>query len=448
MIGRLLAEFAVSSRETALPDDVATAATRAIVDWHAATIVGSRAEPTRILREAFGGPNRATGAHLVPSGPRIDPVQAALINGSAAHAAELDDIFRHGLYHPGAPTIAAALAVAQHRQISGRELLQAVAVGYEIGDRVAAALQPAHYVYWHTTGTVGAIGAAAAAAEAQALGIDAFTHALTTSATMAAGLQQAFRSDAMSKPLHAGQAAANGVTAAIAAAHGLTGARDVFEGPVGLGAAMSEDVDWESAISILGEPWAITETTVKRHSCCGHTFAAVDAALELRAAGVTPSSTDHILVRTYSTAITVAGNADPSSVYEAKFSLAFCVAAAMVEGTVGPGVFTDGRLADPSIRALMDRIVVEPDPEFDADFPGRRRARVIVTTRDGSRHTVVRNTRRGDPDDPLTDAELRAKFEDLTVPVIGEQEAHDLATRLWNLRDVNDVNELGGPTWR
>ncbi|WP_396449577.1 MmgE/PrpD family protein [Actinomadura sp.] len=443
MIVKDFAAFAVASRGGPLPDEVYDAATRALVDWYSATLAGSGMPPAEILRRALG--DSPGSARLIPDGRPADPRAAALINGTASHTAELDDIFRDGIYHPGSPTVAAALAAAQRIGASGERLLRAIAVGYEIGDRIAAAMQPAHYAYWHTTGTVGTLGAAAAVAELLELDTERFAHAVATAATNAAGLQQAFRSDAMSKPLHAGHAAEAGLVAAFAAAEGFTGALDILEGPVGLGAAMSDAPDWESAVGRLGRPWAVTQATVKNHSCCGHTFAVVDAGLELRAGGLDVQAISSVDVETYTTATKVAGYTDPQSAFEAKFSIVYCLAAALRLGTVRLAAFTPESLADPELRALMSRVTVRASDEFEKDFPGKRRARVTVHLADGTSVTRARDTRKGDPDDPLTDAELRDKFDDLAVPVIGEEAARSLGDALWAARSAADVRDAFGP---
>jgi 2-methylcitrate dehydratase PrpD len=439
------AAFALRQRGARLPDEIYAAATRATVDWFGATVAGSAMPPAQILRSALSFAEGTGTALLVPSGIRMDLRSAALVNATASHTAEMDDIFREGIYHPGSPTIGAALAAAQHLGASGERFLRAVAIGYEIGDRIAAALQPAHYTYWHTTGTVGTIGAAAAVAELLELDADPYAHALATATTMAAGLQQAFRSDAMSKPLHAGHAADAGLLAALAAGHGYTGALDILEGEVGLGAAMSEDVDWSAAVADLAAPWAITQATVKNHSCCGHTFAGVDAALELRAEGLDVQAIERVTVQTYTTATKVAGYASPTTAFEAKFSLRYCVAAALFLGGVRLAAFTPERLADPQLRSLMDRVTVEADPEFDVDFPARRRARVTVAFHDGTTASSLRNTRKGDPDDPLTDSELREKFDDLVVPLMGPLQARHLSESLWRIVHLTDMRELAPP---
>lgn len=418
------------------------AAVRAVVDWFAATVAGSSMPPALALRAALmdgeGGKSR-----LVPDGARAGCRTAALVNATASHTVEMDDIFRDGIYHPGAPTVSAALAVADQISASGPVFLRAVAVGYEVGDRISAAVNPAHYRYWHTTGTIGTLGAAAAVADLLELADRQFAHALASAATMAAGLQQAFRSDAMSKPLHAGHAAEAGVLAALAASKGFTGALDVLDGPVGFGAAMADHPDWAAVADAIGsEPLGITQPTLKNHACCGHTFAAVDAALELRARGIHSGDVEGIAVDTYTTATTVAGIPEPSSAFEAKFSTAYCVAAALRTGSVRLRTFEEPALSDPETRRLTALVTLQADPAMEAGFPGRREARVTVRLRSGETVVAERHTRKGDPDDPLSDAELREKFDDLAVGPLGAEGARRLAEALWSLDGLPSVADL------
>jgi 2-methylcitrate dehydratase PrpD len=440
---RAFAEWAVARRGEPLGDEVQHGATRALVDWYAATVPGSEMEPARILRSALSFALGEGTAGLVPDGVRTDPRTAALVNGTASHTAELDDIFRDGIYHPGSPTVAAALALAEHLRSSGEELLRAIAIGYEISSRVSAAVQPAHYTYWHTTGTVGTLGAAAAAGELLGLDAPQLAHALANATTMAAGLQQAFRSDAMSKPLHAGHAAEAGLLAALTARDGFTGAPDILEGDAGFGAAMSADVDWDAAVAALGRtPWAVCQPTVKFHACCGHTFAAIDAALQLRSEGLDADRIESIDVTTYSVALKVAGNPDPHTAFEAKFSLAYTVAAALLFGKVRLEAFTDERLDDARQRALLEKVRVHASPEFDALVPGQRCAHLEVRLDDGTVVERLRTTRKGDPDDPLTDEELREKYDELVGGVVGADRAARFGEALWKVAAAPDVRAV------
>lgn len=205
---------------------------------------------------------------------------------------------------------------------------------------------------------------------------------------------------------------------------------------------MAGSPDWDLATKDLGRPWAITQATVKNHSCCGHTFAAVDAALALRRQGLSPQDVSQIEVATYGTATKVAGNPDPRTAFEAKFSTAYCVAAALSLGSVRLRAFEEERLSDPLLRDLVQKTTLSVDPQYDASFPRQRAARVRVVDRAGQVHEHARSTRKGDPDDPLTDEELREKFDDLTFPVLGESSASTLGRSLWSLAKLDDVRSL------
>src|SRR3954454_5661262 len=241
------AAWAARFRGQPIPPQVVHHARRALIDWHAALYPGAVLAPATLLEKALAG-DLDRGEARLALGRKATARAAALLNATPAHNAEGDDNFRGGIYHPGAPTIAAAHALAFDR--SG--LLRAVITGYEISTRIGAAMGRAHYRYWHNTGTIGCFGAAAGAAEALGLDASRFAHALATAATFSAGLQQAFRMDSMSKPLHAGHAAEAGVLAALAAREGVTGSLDVLEGDAGYGKAMgygeNAGPDWEQAV--------------------------------------------------------------------------------------------------------------------------------------------------------------------------------------------------------
>lgn len=432
-----LAAYGARDAARPLPADVLHHAKRAVIDWFAALYPGTRAAPARQLVDAHAG-QLGVGRSSLP-GHRATAFAelAAWINGSASHAVEFDDIFKDAVYHPGCPTIAAALAVAEERGLSGEQLLRAVIVGYEISTRIGAAVQPSHYRFFHTTGTAGSFGGAAAAATLFAPA-DSGTlgHALATVGTFASGLQQAFRSDSMTKPLHAGHAASTGVGCARAAAHGVTGALDILEGDAGFGAAMSSGANWRIATDGLGERYNVTAITQKNHGCCGHAFAAIDAVLELRRQGLDASSLQSLEIATYKPALDVAGNPDPRTAAEAKFSLPYVCAHALVHGSVRLDAFGDDRLADASLRALMTRMQLRADPTLTATFPGQRAARVIATTTNGRRLEYFAPHRRGDPEAPLTDAEIDDKFDELVTPVLGEHRTRVLRDQLWRIETL------------
>lgn len=443
MLVHTLSDYAVAMHTEALPGDVIHAAKRCAIDWFSAVIPGGVISPATLLIEALDEDIENGDAVLFPSGRRTTMRTAALINGTAAHTVEFDDIYRDAVYHPGAPVIAAALAAAQSRHKAGEYFLRGVIAGYEISTRIGVAVTPAHYEYWHTTGTVGTFGAAAAVAVILGLDSERTAHALANAATMAAGLQQAFRSDAMSKPLHAGRAAETGVLVALAAEKGVTGAKDILEGQRGFGAAMSKEPDWDMAFADLGSTYNITRTTQKNHGACGHTFAAVDGVIALRAQhGLTPANIKRIVVGTYSKALEVTGNSHPTTAFEAKFSLPYCVSVGLLAGQVRLDAFSPTRLKDTTIRDLISRVELRVDPEADAAFPVHRAATVEVETVDGNTYRHSAPTRKGDPDNPLTDEELIAKHRELAVPVIGDYATESLLTMLQRLDELEDLARL------
>ena len=427
------AEFALTFRTQPIPADALHHAKRAVIDWHAALLPGAVTAPATLLEKALAQDLDRGGARLA-LGRKATARTAALINASAAHTMEVDDIYRDAIYHPGAPTIAAALAVAQECGASGEAFLRGVIVGYEISTRIGAAMGRAHYRYWHNTGTIGSFGAAAAAAAIYGLDAKRYAHALATVATFAAGLQQAFRMDSMSKPLHAGHAAEAGMLAALAAREGVTGSLDVIEGEAGFGRAMSDGPDWDKATATLGREFHITRMTFKNHACCGHTFAAIDGALELqRRLGVKAEDIARVAVGTYRPALEVAGYENPTTPAEARFSLKYVVATALTHGSVRLAAFEPARRDDPATRALMAKIELTVDAELDAAFPRQRAARIAIETRDGRHGEFLQPTRKGDPDQPLSDSELEEKFMELAAPVQGAAAARALVARLWTL---------------
>jgi 2-methylcitrate dehydratase PrpD len=445
MILRQLAGFVGELRTRELPSDVMHAAARCVVDWMAATIPGGVQPPATLFSIALGSEVGTGVAALIPSGQKAGARAAALINGCAAHTIEFDDIYRDALYHPGAPTISAALAIAQERHASGDLFLRSVIAGYELSTRIGVVVQPTHYNFWHTTGTVGTFGAAAAAATVLGLNSEGCAHALATSGTLAAGLQQAFRSDSMSKPLHSGHAAETGLMAALAAEQGVTGTLDILEGPRGFGAAMSNNPDFSATLGDV-DAFNIRHMTFKNYSACGHTFAAIDAARELRSRyDLLPSNIEHIEIATYAKALEVAGNRDPHTVFEAQFSLPYCVGVALTTGSARLEAFTRERLQDPVVRSLMTRTQLSVDPQADSVYPGQRAATVTVRTTDGRALRFHAPTRKGDPDNPLSDAELSDKFMELVAPITGTTTARDLLAVLWNIHSHSDLAALPLP---
>ena len=436
MLLEKIADYAIKEQTSQLPAEVVHHAKRAVIDWYAALLPGSIVTPATLLEQALAE-DLDRGRARLASRRRATLRAAALINGAASHAVEFDDIYRDAGYHPGSPTISAALAAAQAQCVSGEIFLRGVIVGYEVSTRIGEAVMPSHYRYWHTTGTVGSFGAAAAVATILGCTREQFVHALGTVGTFASGLQQAFRSQAMTKPLHGGHAAEVGALAAMAAAKGVTGAPDILEGEVGFGAAMSEDPDWSKATRGLGEDYHIVHMTFKNHGCCGHTFPSIDGALLLKERHqLQYRDIKKIRIATYKAGLDIIDNATPEGEYQAKFSLQYVVAHALVHGSVRLNAFLPERLDDADVRALMRKVECVADAKLSKGYPTQRAAQVEIEMADGRTYTHFQPTRKGDPEMPLTDEELNDKFIELAVPVLGEAPSRALLSELWMLETL------------
>jgi 2-methylcitrate dehydratase PrpD len=403
-------------------------ARRALLDWHGALIAGSDSEAALRLRNAYSEEFGVGNCAIAGSDRKVFTRAAAFLNGTISHIAEFDDIFRDGAYHPACPTISAAFALAQARNASVSDLLAAIIVGYEVSTRIAKAIQPSHYRYFHTTGTAGVFGSTAACAHLLRLNASQVCDALATAGTFASGLQQAFRSDSMTKPMHAGHAAEVGLNAALLAQAGMTGTPDLLEGDAGFGAALCENPRWGELFKDLGATWNIEQMTFKNHGCCGHNFPAIDAvAFLLEKHAIAVSQIKAIRVGGYKATTEVCRYVHPQTPFEAKFSLTYTVSARIILGRVRERAFLESALRNLDIAALEDKISLSIDPECDAKFPLHRSAKVEIEMQDGSMLAHHQKTRHGDPDEPLSDQELLDKFYELTEPRIGQDQASGLA---------------------
>jgi len=436
-----LAQLALDAADAAGSPNTSTAAVRTLVDWFAVAVGGTAAPAAQALRRAFAstrGDVRLIASHRLSSSAET----AALIHGTAAHALELDDIYSPGLYHPGAPTIAAALASAESVGASGAALVRGVIAGIEIGCRIAMDLGPHHYRHWHTTGTAGTIGAAVAATVVRDASLEQVAQAIAIAGTMSAGLQQTFRRDGQAKPLHAGHAAQSGVIAGLGAMEGLTGAPDILEGSSGLAVATGVETTWEASRAPLTTQLCIEDLTVKPYPCCGHTFAAIDAIRELRARGVRLHDVIGLTVDTYSAALATAGIPMPGKPSEARFSIPFAVVTALHDEQVTRESFVEERVADPRIVDMLPRVTLRAHPDFDDVFPARRGARVTVTLTDGTAIAADAPDRLGSPENPISSEALNAKFDDLVRPSLGADQATRLLKMISSISSLPTVGDL------
>ena len=311
---------------------------------------------------------------------------AALVNGTSAHAFELDD-YHNAKLHPGAVVVPAALAVAEKLNSSGSELVTAIAAGYEVMIRTSLALNPSatRLRGWHLTGVCGPFGAAAAAASLMKLNTEECAWALGLAGTQGAGLW-AFNADGtMSKRLHAGKAAHSGVLAAELAQLGFTGPTQIYEfDDGGVLKAFSDAADPAPLTQDLGSVYHLDQTAIKPYSCCGSTHAYIDAALALRKTFGGAWNTKVAVRVGTSKVVDVQCGFDyaPSSALNAQMSLRYTVAAALLDGQVLPAQFSEAKMTDPALITLANNLKLVPDPELDKLYP-KDFAGWVAAERDG-----------------------------------------------------------------
>ena len=442
-VSRNLARFVAEARWEHLPPATVAATELAVLDWFGSALAGAHEPPARFAREVAAGFGRSAEATVFPNG-RASAAAAALANGVAGHILELDDIHKGSTVHGAAPIVPATLAVAEREQAGGRAFLLAVALGYEAALRVGEAVNPSHYRFFHPTGTAATFGAAAAAGSLLGLDADRMLDGFGTAGTTAAGLWEFNADGAMSKALHPGKAAFNGVLAADLAARGFTGASRILEGERGFFAAMSDGADPSRITDGLGERWKVEENGYKLHACCGHTHTAIDAALALRPEIGDPEAITEIRVSTYGPGWEIVKEANPRTPYAAKFSLAYVVATALVEGRVGLEQFSPDRfgaegVVEPRIAALLPKVGETVEPALTAAYPAAWPARLAISLADGRTLEAAADYPRGHPEAPAPVAELEAKARGLIAPLYGEAFADRVVGAVWGLRDAEDM---------
>lgn len=413
------------------------------LDWLGSAIAGSNETPVRmILRiaKSQGGHPQAT---LIPDFSKGSSLLASLVNGASSHVVEMDDLHKESVLHPGAAIIPAILAAGESRDCSGKEFIAAMAVGYEVGIRVAIGAGLSHYSFWHTTATCGTFGAAAGAGRVLGLSHQEMAWALGSAGTQASGLWAFLVENAMSKQLHAGKASMNGLLAALLAKEGFTGAKRILESEKGFLRGTSTDYDERRCIDGLGEEFLFQKNSLKYHASCGHTHSAIDAAIQaVQGEKLEPDEISSVRVKIYSVALDLLGNVEANSPYLAKFSLPFCIATALVYGKVGLDAFTQGRIEDRKLRELMDKVEMEEDPDLSALYPQKWPAEVEIRLKGGRVLKGRCDHPKGDPENPLTEREVMEKFSDLTRGIITKERASEISERVMELERLERLSRL------
>lgn len=442
-VSEKLAEFSSGFSYERLSRDQVSKLKLYFLDWLGSAYAGAREKPVGMVLAVAKNQGGNPQATLIPEGSKGSALMAALVNGASSHVVEMDDLHRESILHPAAAIIPAVLAAAEAEHASGKDFLAALAVGYEVGIRVALAAGTSHYNFWHTTGTCGTFGAAAGAGRILRLSSEQMAWALGSAGTQAAGLWAFLVENAMSKQLHPGKAAANGLLAALLAREGFTGAKSILESDKGFFRATSQDFNEARCLEGLGRDFFFEGNSLKYHASCGHTHSAIDAVLEATAGRPTePEEVSAVHVRLYQAALDLLGKVEPKSPYLAKFCLPFCIATALLYGRVGLEAFSEERLADERLRLLMRKIHIQPDPTLTSLFPRMWPARVEILGTDGKTRVGACNYPKGDPENPLTVEEVEEKFRWMTRGVLPGHQGDNLLKSIGGLEELDDLAGL------
>ncbi len=435
---RLGATAALSRRLTALAwsdltPEAVTVAKQCLLDWLGVSIA-ARDEPlVRILLEEFADSGEST---IIGSARRARLHDAVLINGALSHALDFDDVITAMNGHPTVPVAPVAIGLAEALGSTGREALLAFIAGVETECRVGRLLGPSHYAKgWHATATFGTFGAMAAAAKLLELDDEQTRHAFGLAGTQAAGLKSVFGT--MSKPLHAGKAAQNGLLAARLASRGFTSDMQILESDQGFAAVQSTTVNREAALAEPGQRFYVADALFKYHAACYLTHNAIEATARLRtASGLDPSQVEAVRVHVNAGHMGVCNIVEPRTGLECKFSLRMTTALALAgEDTFQEAVFSDATAVRADLVALRRRVSVMPD----ADGPG---STVEIEVKDGRVLAETVDVARPVRDLGAQQAQLERKFRHLAEPAVGPAAAGQIIEMCRNLEALPDLASL------
>ncbi|MBI4492608.1 MAG: MmgE/PrpD family protein [Chloroflexi bacterium] len=453
---RYVAEFIVHAPFEDIPQPVRRLGIRSVLDGIGLALAGQVAATGRIVREYLadlggaGGPSTVVGSPL-----RVAPRFAAFANGIAIHADDYDDTQLavasdrvYGLLmHPTAPVLPAVLALAERDGRSGRDLLAAYLVGTEVACKVAEAISPRHYQHgFHTTATVGAIGAAAGAARLLGFDLDGTLRALGLAASQAAGLRENFGT--MAKPFHAGRAAESGVVAADLAGRGWTAAPTILEAGRGFFQAAGGGYEPSLIEGQLGNPWTFDSpgVSIKPHPSGSLTHPGMGLMLDLiRQHDIRPEQVRRVKVGTNRNMPNALIHHRPRTELQAKFSMEFCTAILLLERKAGLAEFTDEVVNRPDVQAMIARVEFGVHPEAEAAGYDRMATLIEIELADGHLISGRADFGKGSPANPMSDAELEAKFHGCAAwASLPHEQAARVAELVWGLEEVADVRELAG----
>lgn len=444
-----LAAFCTGLRWPRLPVAARERTLELLLDLLGVALAGSRQPSSAPVVDVVRQTGGSGAASVFGAGLATTAAWAALANGTAAHATELDDVTTESSLHPGVAVIPAAFALAEEIGAAPTSLLEAIVAGYEVTMRAGNALNPAaaYARGFHPTGVAGVFGATVAAGRLLDLDAGQLTHALGIAGTLASGSLEYLADGAWTKRLNPGWAGHAGITAARLARAGFTGPSSVFEGRLGVLHAYTDRPYPDRLLADLGQPLQVLRVSIKPYACCRYNHGLIDCMLQLaREHAIRPDQVARIRLGVLSGgALLVAEPIEqkraPANVVDAQFSAPYAAAVALAFGSGGLDAYTPEALHDPVVRDLLARTECYRDASLDAVYPRQWPAAAEVLLRDGRRLAVRVEHALGEPENPVPRDALVAKFTSLAAPSVPD--AHRLAEQILGLDGAPDLRGLG-----
>ncbi len=433
---QILARFVAQHPSLGWSDAVDHEAHRTLLNWIGCAVGAATHPACESALAAMKTLQPSAQATILGRSEQVDIASAALINGITSHTFDFDDTHLKTIIHPAGPVASAALALAELNGASGRQLIDALVLGVDVACRIGNTIYPEHYDRgWHITGSTGMFGAAAACARLLQLDQHRTAMALGIAASQPIGVREQFGT--MMKPFHPGGAARAGLTAALLAKNGFTASAQSIEAPRGFAQVVSDKCDWNEITSELGERFEIAFNTYKPFACGIVIHPSIDACVQLRERGVRAEQVQRIELKVHPLVIELTGKKEPQTGLQGKFSVYHGCAVGLLLGRAGEREFADAIVNRPDVAELRRKITATVDDSID-----EASADVTVTMIDGRREHVFVEHAIGSLQRPMSDAQLEAKFRELSEPVIGADRAGALIAAAWKIGDAGDVRAL------
>lgn len=433
--------FEIQKRK--LPSHIQHQAKRCLLDYLGATLAGAQMihDKASALLASLGTEGSIP---IVGFQNTSSLINAALLNGLSSHSAELDDGVISAIVHPGAPIISALLPVAEKEEVTGESLLRGIVIGYEAAVRLGDAIQPGHKLRgYHATATCGAVGVAAGVAAMLDLPEPDLREAISTALVSASGTLKVLEGSSELKPYNAGQAAVTGLMAVSLARSGFKAPDDSLSGDFGFLRMTAGAVD-EAQFAAGEDTLAVERVYVKPHAACRYCHSPIDAAIKLRSDhSLRAEDVDSISVDTYDLAVKNHDHVEIPSSSSAKMSIPYSVAVALTVGEAGMAQFDMDLVATVNDSGLAKKVRVHSDKELSAIYPHKNPASVTVTTKSGRTYVERVDYPKGEPANPVSDAELEQKFCSLAEYRGWTRPQIDNAIRaMWRIDSYQDLSEL------